>query len=451
MPRSLAQLRSAALAIWQAGVAAVRPETLFADHLQLDGRTLWIADEPYDLDAIERIAVVGGGKAAGAMAAALEQTLGEAWADEKRLTGWVNVPADCLRPTRWVHLHAARPAGRNEPTAAGVAGAEQIMQLVAGLTPRDLCICLLSGGGSALLPLPVAEISLADKLAITQHLSAAGANIHELNTVRKHLSEIKGGGLARACRAGQLVALILSDVIGDPLDIIASGPTVVDDSTPAAALEILKRFGAAAAGIAPRALDFLRAQPAKKAQPSCRVRNVILGNNAVAVDGAGTRAEQLGFSHAMISEANEGTAEEVGRHLARMAAHMQCQSTGPNCLISGGEPVVKLASAAERGLGGRNQQLALAALLALAAQPDGGAGIVLLSGGTDGEDGPTDAAGAIVASDLLAEAKRRGLDPADFLRRNDAYHFFEPLGALLKTGPTQTNVCDLRVIVVDRA
>ena len=169
----------------------------------------------------------------------------------------------------------------------------------------------------------------------------------------------------------------------------------------------------------------------------------------MAVDAAGVEAERLGYSHAMISMQEEGTAEEVGRHLAKMALRMKTQP-GPNCLISGGEPVVKLIDAAERGLGGRNQQRVLAALLDLEKQPQPTAGLVLLSGGTDGEDGPTDAAGAFCNAEIIAAARRQGLDPGDFLRRNDAYHFFEAAGGLIKTGPTQTNVCDLRVVVIDR-
>ena len=383
------------------------------------------------------------------------------------MTGWVNVPQDCVRPLERIRLHGARPPGVNEPTQAGADGSQEILRLVGSLGTADLCLCLISGGGSALLPAPSEGITLADKLAVTRHLSAAGADIQQLNAVRKQLSRIKGGRLARACRAGRLVALIISDVLGDPLDAIASGPTVEDPSTPREALDILDRFHAREAGIAHRVFEYLRRaceasqsqaladqQPVPPATPADqqpvppRVTNLIIGNNATAVDAARQEAERLGCSPALESAPrSEGPAEQLGEHLAEMAIRMR-DRPGPDCLVSGGEPVVKLVEASRRGLGGRNQQLVLAALARLAG--DGARGIVLLSGGTDGEDGPTDAAGAFLDASILAAAHQRGLDPADYLARNDAYHFFQPLGALVRTGPTHTNVCDLRVVVVER-
>jgi hydroxypyruvate reductase len=447
--RSAEQIRRDALRIWQAGLDAVRSEPLVREALRVEGRVLLVGDEAIRLDTVRRIVVVGAGKAGAGMAAAVEDVLGPRRMEEKHLAGWVNVPADCVRPLARIRLHAARPAGVNEPTAAGVAGAEEILRLVASLGPEDLCLCLISGGGSALMPAPAEGITLADKLAVTQHLSAAGANIEELNAVRKQLSRLKGGGLARACRAGHLVSLIISDVLGDPLDVIASGPTVEDSSTPQAALAVLEKYRSREAGISPAVFAYLQRKQARtKERTTCLVTNLVIGNNATAVDAAGREAERLGYSHAMVCAAkSEGQAEDIGRHLADMALRMR-DSDGPNCLISGGEPVVKLAEKSRRGLGGRNQQLVLAAVERLAG--DGAKGIALLSGGTDGEDGPTDAAGALLDADVLAAAGRRGLDPADFLGRNDAYHFFGPLGALIKTGPTHTNVCDVRVVVAER-
>lgn len=459
MRRSADQLRADALAIWQAGVEAVRSEQLIADHLQTEDGFLRLGDETLPLTEIERIAVVGGGKAGAGMVAGVCQTLGAAVLQKKRVFGWVNVPADCVpnEEVSWpITLHAARPAGINEPTEAGVAGTQRILEIVAGLGPRDLCLCLISGGGSALLPAPVPGVSLADKQAITRFLSSAGANIRQLNTVRKQLSLIKGGGLARACRAGRLISLIISDVLGDPLEIIASGPTVPDSSTPDQAMEVLDAFGARQAGIAPHAIAYLE-RACKSAGTHARrdtshlpqVQNLVIGNNAVAVDAAGVEAERRGYSHAMLAATSlEGSAEEVGHKHAEQALLMR-NSGGPDCLITGGEPTVRLAPAAQRGKGGRNQQLVLAAYDLLRTQ-GGCDGIALLSGGTDGEDGPTDAAGAWIDAPAAARAEQLGLNPAAFLQRNDAYHFFEPLGTLLKTGPTHTNVCDLRVIVVDR-
>lgn len=457
----LPPMLSDALAIWNAGLEAVRSERLVRQALRVEGPSLFVGEEPLPLASIRRIVVVGAGKAGAGMAAAVEETLGPRLIEEKQLTGWVNVPADCVRRLERIRLHAARPAGVNEPTPAGATGAAEILRLVQSLGPDDLCLCLISGGGSALLPAPVKGISLEDKLAVTQHLSAAGANIQQLNTVRKQLSRIKGGGLARACRAGRLISLIISDVPGDPLDVIASGPTVEDTSTPEAALAVLEQFNVDrtrrvrdyGTRRVPSTLEvvfeYLQHRTKSDKQPiHCPVTNLVIGNNATAVDAAGAEAERRGYSHAMIcARQPEGPAEDVGRHLADMALKMRA-GPGPNCLISGGEPVVRLVEPSRRGLGGRNQQLVLAAVEHLIGA--GAANIAILSGGTDGEDGPTDAAGAFFDSAIFDAARRQGLDAADYLARNDAYHFFESVGGLLKTGPTHTNVCDVRVVVVQR-
>jgi len=454
MQRSSIQLRCDALQIWRAGVDAVRSERLVRQWLCVDGRTLVVGDERQrhtrlSLDSVRRIAVVGAGKAGAGMAEAVEEVLGPTLMAEKQLAGWVNVPADCVRPLDRIHLHAGRPAGVNEPTPEGVLGANEILRLVKSLGPDDLCLCLISGGGSALMPAPVEGVTLADKLAVTRHLSAAGANIEQLNTVRKQLSRIKGGGLLRACRAGRLVTLIISDVPGDPPDAIASGPTVRDSSTPADALVVLDYFSARAAGISRAVFEYLEtAAPGYSDDTTVlntRAINLVIGNNATAVDAAAKEAERLGYSTtASSAKHSEGPAEEIGRQMAESALEMRARE-GPTCLVSGGEPVVKLVESSRRGLGGRNQQLVLAALARLLEH--GADGMALLSGGTDGEDGPTDAAGAVLDADVLAAARQQGLDPADYLARNDAYHFFDPLGALIRTGPTHTNVCDLRVVV----
>ena len=449
-------LRDDALQIWQAGVEAVRSPRLVGQNLRVDGPILRVGPDAIPLESIRHIAVVGAGKAGAGMAEAVERALGPELMEEKQLAGWLNVPADCVRPLQRIHLHAARPAGVNEPMPEGVAGAQMILQLVESLGPADLCLCLISGGGSALMPAPVPAITLADKLAVTRYLSAAGANIEQLNTVRKQLSRIKGGGLLRACRAGRMVTLIISDVLGDPLDVIASGPTVPDSSTPQAAIEILNRFDAPAAGISSAVFDHLRRAAASSPRPPagegpgvrvCRATNTVIGNNRTAVEAAAGEAERLGYAvTAESADRSEGPAEEVGRRLAERARAMR-GGPRPACLISGGEPVVKLVDASRRGLGGRNQQVVLAAHVALA--DDGAGGIALLSGGTDGEDGPTDAAGAVMDAGVLTAARRAGLDPAAYLARNDAYHFFAALEALIRTGPTHTNVCDLRVVLAE--
>ncbi|HTK78106.1 MAG TPA: glycerate-2-kinase family protein, partial [Gemmataceae bacterium] len=287
---SAKQLRADARAIWDAAVAAVRPDALVREAVTAPHS--WLAQS---LAQADRILVVGGGKAGAAMAAGLEEALADRL---DRVTGVVNVPAEAVRPLRAIELHAARPAGSNEPTAAGVAGTARMLDLVARAEPGDVVVCLLSGGGSALLPAPTDGVKLADKQAVTRLLHASGATITEMNAVRKHLSRFKGGGLARASR-GRLFSLIISDVVGDPLDVIASGPTVRDPTTFADALAVLHRYGlldrvpaavrshleSGAAGELPETL---------KAVPN-HVHNLILGNNARALAAARAKAEVLGY------------------------------------------------------------------------------------------------------------------------------------------------------------
>ncbi|WP_146396723.1 glycerate kinase type-2 family protein [Pseudobythopirellula maris] len=454
-------LRDDAERIWRAGVEAVRPETLLPASVRVDGNWLLVDNGgadlvEVDLHTVRRLFVVGAGKAGAGMARGLEAALGEAVLTDKRLAGLVSVPADCLGPTRAIELVAGRPAGVNEPRPEGVAATQRILKLLGSATADDLCLVLLSGGGSALLCAPADGVTLDQKAAVTRLLSGAGATIEQLNTVRKQISQVKGGGLLRACRAGRMVSLVLSDVLGDPLDMIASGPTVPNPQTRDDALRVLAELGVerdpAAAPIVAHLRNHADARPIP---PRHETRTVVIGNNATAVDAAGIEAERLGYNHAMTSSrASEGPAEEIGRGLAEEALRMRDEpptSVAPDCLITGGEPTVTLADAAIRGLGGRNQQLTLAALQEMRRRDRGDlAGVCLLSGGTDGEDGPTDAAGAVIDTAVAARAESAGLDLEDALRRNDAYRFFEAADGLLLTGPTGTNVCDLRVVTVDR-
>ena len=446
MPRSTQQLREDAHKIWWAGVQAVQPKRLIPEFITVRDERLLVEDQEFDLRQVERIAVVGAGKAGASMAVALEEALGEDVLQAKQVTGWVNVPEDCIRPTRCIRLHPARPAGVNEPTEAGVTGTQELLKIVGSLGPNDLCLCLISGGGSALLPAPIPGLSLSDKVQLTREISAAGGSIHQLNAVRREISAVKGGGLARACRAGHLVSLILSDVLGDDLETIASGPTILRSPTPERAMAVLKELNLQQTAAGKSVLTLLDSTTFCSSPQTTEITNLIIGNNATAVDAAGIEAEKLGYSHAMISATeSETTAEEVAKHLVEMAETMRNQD-GPDCLISGGEPTVELAAESVRGKGGRNQQLVLAAVTLLRDWQ----GLAMLSGGTDGEDGPTDAAGAIVNQEVIELARTQQLDASSFLQRNDAYHFFEPLEALIKTGPTHTNVCDLRVITVDK-
>jgi glycerate-2-kinase len=449
----VSRLRRDAVAIWRAGVAAVDSERLVRDRVRfVDGR-LDVAGHPFELSDASRIVAVGAGKAGAGMAAGLEQALAGTPAAD-RLSGWVNVPADCVRPLPHVHLHPARPAGVNEPTEAGVFGSHEILRLIRGLSAKDVGIVLLSGGGSALLPAPVSGISLADKQVVTRFLMSAGATINELNCVRKPLSEIKGGNLARAARGRPLVALIISDVIGDPLDVIASGPTVADRANAADARAVLSRFASDRSQIPETVWSVLEEKSRAPDEPPIpgNVVNVVIGNNATALAAANKTAIALGYETLSLGSEKQGLARDAGRELAELARTCRDSDSPPRpamCILSGGEPVVRLVPTDRPRAGGRNQELVLAAVATL--WDDGMDGLAIVSGGTDGEDGPTDAAGAVADANLMREAHKRGLDPDSFLAINNSYAFFEQTGGLLKTGPTHTNVMDVQILLVDRS
>ncbi len=447
-----------AKAIWQAGVAAVTPSQLFAHKVRLEGGELWFDDITVDLSRFRRIVVVGAGKASAAMAAALEtQVLSQLSGGLAKIevSGWINCPAGSFTSQlRHIHLHAARPAGSNSPTAAGILGTRRILELVQNCGPGDLVICLISGGGSALLVAPCAGVSLEDKQAVAELIAAAGGNIEQLNCVRRALSEVKGGGLARQCRAEELITLIISDVLGDPLEVIASGPTIINDAPPAAVpLQVLVDLGIVGERRLQNVVHYLRSlsrSPREKSlpKPMTRCAHVILGNNADAVDAAGVKAVELGYRYVMQSARQpEGDVLRVAK-LAAAAALQVMSQPEVDCWISGGEPTVALPSM-QCGKGGRNQQLALAVLEQLVVQgwPQRAdlREFAFCSGGTDGEDGPTDAAGAWFNRETYERMQLLGLAPADYLLSADAYRFFEQVQGLLLTGPTGTNVCDLRV------
>jgi hydroxypyruvate reductase len=443
-------LREDALAIWQAGVRAVASEELVSRQIHPWQGGLSIAGVFWRARPGSRICVVGAGKAGAGMAAGVERALGPAWIE--RTTGWVNVPDNCVRPLHRIHLHGARPQGVNEPTPAGVVGTCEILRSVEKLHEQDLCIVLISGGGSALLPAPISGLSLEDKQQLTRALMRSGATIQELNAVRRSLSEVKGGGLLRACRAGLLVALILSDVIGDPLETIASGPTVDIPPDPEEALRILQRLPVESeAPFSAAAVRILQAQAnagrTMAGCPPCRFANRVIGNNQTAVVAAAREASRLGYRVAVQEFDQPGVAREFGADLAeRLLQLRNHDGDRPIALISGGETTVQLTPTSGPQRGGRNQELVLAATQVLLHKDT--RGLVLLSGGTDGEDGPTDAAGAVVDSMLLEQVRQSGIDPEEFLRVNNSYPFFDRFGGLIRTGPTDTNVMDLRIGLV---
>ena len=471
-------LREDAETIWRAGVAAVDSSLAVQQQFRIDGNMFRIADVDLNLADVGRIEILGAGKAGAGMASGVERALLPQIPSD-RISGWVNVPADCVRTLQRIHLHNARPAGLNEPTAEGVAGTAEILRRMNSLTPRDVCIVLLSGGASALLCSPVPQITLAEKLTVTRALAGAGAPIQDLNVVRTQLSRVKGGQLADACQAGTLIALIISDVIGDPLEIIGSGPTTSAPPRPQEAMDILQKYDLLDR-VPKNVIQFLSARSSAIETPAAETplsrtppdrshfvrRNVIVASNSIALKAAEQMATQLGYQTVSLGSDNAGEAADEGRRLidTMRLARSQVSAVHPQpfCVLSGGEPTVKLRTGGDAGdstscgaaaspataRGGRNQELVLAAIAQYPTAEDW-SGLSLLSGGTDGEDGPTDAAGAVANKALIARMAADRIDPIPYLARHDSYNFFDAVGGLLKTGPTHTNVMDLRVGLVD--
>jgi glycerate 2-kinase len=435
------QQRGLARDVLAAALAAVAPRTAVHRHLHRDGDRLVADGAMYDLTRYRRVRVVGAGKASGAMAAAVEDLLGDHIDD-----GLVVVKDGYGAPTSRITL---REGGHPVPDARGLAATTELLGLLRDLHADDLLLVLLSGGGSALLEQPVPGVDLAALQATTDLLLRAGAAIAEVNTVRKHLSRVKGGGLARAAAPASVLALVLSDVLGDPLDVIASGPLAPDPTTYADASAVLARYelwnqvpdtvaAHLRAGLAGRV-----AETPKPGDPAFgRVRQLVIGGIAQAADAAVAQARALRLNALLLSTYVEGEARDVGRVLAALARELALREQPlrrPACLVLGGETTVTVRGA---GLGGRNQEVALSAIPGLAGLHD----VLVLSAATDGGDGPTDAAGAWADGTSLARATAQGLDPSDYLARNDAFHFFAALNDLLRTGPTLTNVNDLMFV-----
>ncbi|GAK50537.1 glycerate 2-kinase [Candidatus Moduliflexus flocculans] len=439
-------LRQHAREIFAAGLRAVDPIAAIQRHVRRDGAVLTVGSTRYDLHAYRHIYVIGGGKAGASMAQAIEEILGD------RITaGWVNVKYAHLAPTHIIALHEA---GHPVPDREGAHGVRQMIAMIGQATAEDLVICLISGGGSALLPAPAEGISLEEKQAVTSLLLRCGATIHEMNAIRKHISAIKGGQLARIVAPATMISLILSDVIGDPLDTIASGPTVPDTFTFADCLSMFERFHLLEQlprSVRDHVMRGARGEIAETPKPGDplfdRTQNLIIASNIQAAQAAADQARSLGYHALILSSSIAGETRVVANvHAAILKEIVQSGNPLPRpaCIVSGGETTVTIQG---NGLGGRNQEFALSAALDIAGLP----GVVVLSAGTDGTDGPTDAAGAVADGETVTRAKRQGLEPGAFLTNNDSYHFFDALGDLVKTGPTHTNVMDLRILLANAA
>ncbi len=437
------KLRTDALDIFQAGLHSVDSFSAVRKHLSLEKEVLTADGKTYPLFEYDKIYVLGTGKAAAAMAQAVEECL-----SDRITSGFINVKYGHTRPLKYITVHEA---GHPVPDDAGLQGSEQIIRLLNSAGERDLIIFLISGGGSALLPSPVPGLTLKDLQETTQTLLEAGASITDINTIRKHLSRLKGGRLAKLAFPATLVSLILSDVIGDRLDSIASGPTAPDESTYNTCLHIINKFSLQKK-IRKRVFDFFVSGKNGKEEETIKsgdpvfqkVQNVIIGSNIQAVNEAKRRAETLGYNSLILSSSIEGEAKEVAKMMSSIAKEIIRSKNPlppPACIISGGETTVTIGG---QGTGGRNQEFALAAAIEI----EGLDNTVIFSCGTDGTDGPTDAAGAIVDGQTLNRAIKKKMDAENYLLDNASYHFFKALNDLIFTGPTFTNVMDLSLIMV---
>ena len=436
----LKKLREDALNIFNAGIKAVDPANAVKRYLTRQDDRLEIQGQTYDLSKYENIYVIGMGKAAAAMAQAVEELIGD-----RLKAGVLNVKYGHTVPLKIVRVNEA---GHPVPDEAGLSGTRQIIDMLRQTGEKDLVFCLISGGGSALLPCPVEGVTLEDKQLVTKALLECGATIHEINALRKHISQVKGGRLATLAYPSTMISFILSDVIGDDLDSIASGPTVPDTSTFSDSLHILEKHKIKHK-VPSAVIEFLEkgvrgdVEETPKADDPVfsQVQNVIIGSNIQAVTASRQKAEELGYNTLLLSTFIEGETKDVAK--VHAAISREIINTGnpverPACVISGGETTVTIRG---EGLGGRNQEFALAAGIDI----DDLKKVLILSGGTDGTDGPTDAAGAIADGTTMERARKLGLDAELYIRENNSYHFFKQLGDLIITGPTFTNVMESAV------
>jgi len=427
--------------IFLQGVAAVHPQRLIRKNVQVipATRVINISGDSYAIPAHAGVWIMGAGKAAAAMAQELENIL----AGHFPLQGLVVTKYGHALPLQQVELVEA---GHPVPDEQSVAASVKLLEMAAKVQPNDLVIFLLSGGASALLADVPVHSSLTEVQQLFEALLKSGADIREMNTVRKHLSGIKGGQLAKNIYPATLCTLVLSDVVGDDLSVIGSGPTVADPSTFADTMEVLRKYHLTEKistpllqhienGVAGRIPE-----TPKPGDPSLlHTHNYLTGTNRIALEAAAEKARELGYHPILLSDRVTGEVHAVADRLVQTA--LEYNGPLPACLLAGGETTVQVTG---NGLGGRNQQLALAAGIALAHYPS----LTFLSGGTDGSDGPTNAAGAIVDASTIKNAEKMQLDPNSFLQQNDAWHFFSKAGGLMITGPTQTNVMDLMIMLI---
>lgn len=438
------------LSIFKACIDAVNPYRLILQSLKIDGNILNIGSVSYDLSRFNNILVIGAGKATAAMAQAVEEFIGD-----KISGGLINVKYGHTYPLKKIRqIEAGHPL----PDEAGVKGTEEILKLIRGADENTLVICLLSGGGSALLVSPADGITFEEKIEVTKLLLSSGARIDEINTIRKHLSKIKGGRLAEISHPAALITLILSDVIGDRLDVIASGPTVPDNSTFKDAMDVIEKYNLEdrlpenVMRLLEQGLRGEIKDTPKNGEVFFKISKIfVIGSLKHALTFAKEKAVSMGYETEIIASELHGEARDAARYLSKKAIKVQQSlksGENPRCLISGGETTVTVKG---NGEGGRNQELALAFALEI----EGMKGITMLSAGTDGTDGPTDAGGAIVDGETVTEAKKFGLVPERYLNTNDSYNFFKKIDYLsgekhhLTTGPTGTNVMDMQIITVE--
>jgi hydroxypyruvate reductase len=447
---TLKKLREEAKMLFMQGVEAVNPYTATKRSLHIENNELLIGLDPshalkYDLTAFTRILVVGMGKATAQMARGVEEILGNHITD-----GTIDVKYGYTADLKKIRI---REAGHPVPDENGLKGAQEIATLVEKAGEKDLVLFLISGGGSALLPLPAEGLTLTEKQEMTQKLLACGADIQEVNAIRKHISKVKGGQLARLAYPATIVSLILSDVVGDRLDTIASGPTVPDDTTFQEAWNILEKYDLMdkiPASIKKRMQSGVEGKisdtPAKGDKIFDKTHNLIIGSNIIALQAVQAQAKKDGYATIILSSSVEGEAREVAKVHSGIAKEVMNSGnpvSPPACVIAGGETTVTITG---KGQGGRNQELSLAAAIAIKNMEN----VVILSGGTDGTDGPTDAAGGIVDGTTIDRAQKLNIKAATYLKNNDSYHFLKKVGDLLITGPTNTNVMDIHIILVGK-